>query len=66
VLQPDNTILLSGTGNANQPLLVEATTDLSTGLWETIEVVMPGLDGVFSLIDQDAPLMPMRFYRVAQ
>lgn len=66
VLQPDGTLLLTGTGTANQPVLVEATTDLGTGVWQALDVQLASPDGIFSLIDQDVQLYPMRFYRVSQ
>lgn len=66
VLLDDGSVVLSGTGTPNLPLVVEATTDLSTGIWVQVAVVMPGLDGIFSLIDTDATLYPMRFYRAVQ
>ncbi len=64
--QSNGTVLLGGSGTANQPVVIEATTDLSTGIWTPIEIGSADATGVFSIIDQDASLYPMRFYRASQ
>ncbi|HEY5915393.1 MAG TPA: hypothetical protein VJA21_32825 [Verrucomicrobiae bacterium] len=67
VLNSDQTIGLSGSGAAAQPVLVQATTNLvSAGSWDTIGVFMLDEHGLFSVIDQDATNFPVRFYRAAQ
>lgn len=67
VLQPDGTVGLSGSGNAAQPVLVQATTNLVSGtFWETIAVQSLDERGLFAFVDQDSTNYPARFYRLAQ
>ena len=52
------------TGNGNIPLVVEATTNLATGVWTSLANTTLGTSGSFYFSDAASSEHPSRFYRI--
>lgn len=65
VKQADGSIKLTGVAGPAQPVLIQATADLSLPDWQTIGATTAGVNGILEFIDIDAATLPCRFYRLA-
>jgi hypothetical protein len=62
-MMPDKCAQLGCLGMPNQSYLIQATSDLKSGVWTTIATNTSAADGCYSHIDEDATNYPCRFYR---
>lgn len=62
-LQPDRRITLQFSGATNRTHWLQATTNLAAGVWQNISTNLSGTNGSWSVTDDRATNLPLRFYR---
>jgi hypothetical protein len=59
----DGSVTMDLTGGAGSTYIVQATTDLATGIWLPLATNVLDTNGVWQFTDTDATNFPQRFYR---
>jgi hypothetical protein len=62
---PDQTMSLTCSGTAGAAYSIQATADLAAPVWTTLLTTNSPANGLFSFVDQDAKILPSRFYRIS-